>query len=666
MTADRPQYTTKQLQDALNKFYVSGSSSSNNGSSSADENCAHIYGYNDPNHEMSMLQKITATTMLDYSSITTNLSSSSPSIEELLERAKQFHKTNGPILPLQSIIQNKSPSMALAAEFKRASPSKGDIAPHINAGDQACTYYGAGACIISILTEERWFKGSLVDLTNARLKTTAAAAGSNTNKEDDNNTLLRPAILRKDFITTKYQIAEAAASGADTILLIVATTPANILKELINYARSIGMEPLVEVHALIELDVAISCGAKVIGVNNRNLHTFQLDLSQTDKIAEELTKRGLTFHHNDNNNLTTTGNNDNNNDEKRPQITLCALSGMSSSHDVNRYRNVGVGMCLIGESLMRASDPSLAIRGLCLNPIDYEASQSIAGGAYTGGTKLIKVCGITNPNDALVACRSGANLIGVIFAEKSKRKVSVEQAIDIVNAVRKFGERSSRIIIDTIQENSSNTTSPVSTLVAKSHALERAARRPLVVGVFQNQPLDAVKTIVDECGLDLVQLHGNEGMEAANRKNFGGVPALRVIDIELGSDEVNDGGGEKEEKTSSSSSDKTASNILKKVTSDPIAVLLDTSIKGDKHGGGGTGKTFDWTIAESIQSMGLPVIIAGGLTPMNIGEAVGNVRPWGVDVAGGVEASPGVKDHDKVKMFVGGAKKAALEASKGF
>merc|ERR1719416_73080 len=143
-------------------------------------------------------------------------------------------------------------------------------------------------------------------------------------------------------------------------------------------------------------------------------------------------------------------------------------------------------------------------------------------------------------------------------------------------------------------------------------------------------------------------------MEAANSKNFG-VPAMRVVDIELG----NDDRGQK-------SPSATASAILKKVTSDPVAILLDTSIKGDKRGGGGTGKTFDWTIAESIQSMGLPVIIAGGLTPENIGEAVGKVRPWGVDVAGGVEASPGVKDHQKVQKFVCGAKGAAVEASKGF
>eukprot|EP01082_Thalassiosira_pseudonana_P006657 g6082.t1 g6082 contig20:754877-756751(-) len=621
------EYTTSQLQTALQSLY---------GPNASSTTCGHIYGYGDANHEMSVLQKITAATILDVEAYTSSSSSSgdkAPTIDELIETAAEFHRLHGKPLPLQHQIQQTSPSMALAAEFKRASPSKGDIAPHLNAGEQASVYYKAGASVISVLTEGRWFKGSLADLREARLSTTEIADACESGGGDGTT---RPAILRKDFITSRYQIAQAAASGADTVLLIVATTPLDVLKDLILYSRSLNMEPLVEVHALVELDVALEAGAKVLGVNNRNLHTFQLDLANTDKIAGELTKRGLTFHHDQ---CSKGG--------EMPQITLCALSGMSSAHDVGRYRSVGVGMCLIGESLMRASDPSLAIKGLCLNPTDYTASQSTAGGAYTGGTKLIKICGLTQPDDALVACRAGANLLGVIFAEKSKRRVSVEQAKAIVDAVRKFGERSNRVDIETKENGAA-----VSSLVSKSIALERAAIRPSVVGVFQNQPLEFVKEMVEVCGLDLVQLHGSEGMEAANAKNFS-VPALRVVDIELG-------GGSGEGKSAD-----IAAAILEKITSDPIAILLDTSIKGEK-GGGGTGQAFDWTIATSIQNMGLPVIIAGGLTPENIGEAVLNVKPWGVDVAGGVEASAGVKDTEKVEKFVGGAKRAAVEASKGF
>ena len=674
-------YSDEQLRDALNAFYRSSTSAvaaadERDGASSSsstpavmpiisiDACCSHIYGYNNPNHELSMLQKITATTILDYEFKRIKQDQQQfPSIDELLRQAETFHYNHGPIVPFQQIIQEASPCMALAAEFKRASPSKGDIASHpLDAGEQACLYYGAGACVISVLTEGRWFKGSLEDLKSARMRTTTATATASISSY--NHHRRRPAILRKDFITSTYQIAEAAAYGADTILLIVATTPSHILRELIDFSRdTCHMEPLVEVHAVMELDVALEAGARVIGVNNRNLHTFQLDLGQTEKIALELTNRGLRFHHDDS--IITCCGDDETNDGSR-RISLCALSGMSTAQDVERYRKIGVGMCLIGESLMRASDPSLAIRGLCLDPKDFKGLHSSdsggggGGGAYTGGTKIIKVCGITNPTDALVACRSGANLIGVIFAEKSKRKVSIDQATDIVNAVRQFGERSDRVTIQ-VEEDVKNgaNSSPLSTLIGKARALERASRVPLVVGVFQNQPLDAVRNIVEQCGLDMVQLHGSEGMAAANSKNFG-VPALRVVDIELGSSV----GGE-EVGNEMSTSDK-ASAILKQVTSDPIAILLDTSIKGDLSGGG-TGMTFDWTIAESLQNMGLPVIIAGGLTPENISSAVGNVRPWGVDVAGGVESAiPGIKDHAKVEQFVGGAKKAAVEASKGF
>lgn len=469
--------------------------------------------------------------------------------------------------------------------------------------------------------------GGMEDLRRVRLATQEKLGGA------------RPAVLRKDFVTTKYQILEAVASGADSVLLIVAVLPLEILQELILYARSLGIEPLVEVHALCELDVALQADARVIGVNNRNLHTFELDLGQTEKIADELTHRGIEFHPGK--------------ASEKKKVTLCALSGMSNAHDVHRYRSIGVQMCLIGESLMRAADPTVAIQGLCLNPDDYASSLSSAGGAYTSGLKLIKICGLTRVEDALAACRAGANLLGVIFAEKSKRKVGVAEAQQIVDAVRKFGERSDRVVVE-VDSNGNNgeSSSPLSSLVAKSLALERAARRPLVVGVFQNQPLKYIRQMVDECGLDLVQLHGSEGMEAANMTNFG-VPALRVVDIES---------GRSDERLNSS---EIASSIIEKVTADPLAILLDTSIKGAKEGGG-TGVTFDWSIAEAVQSMGLPVIIAGGLTPENVAEAVTGVRPWGIDVAGGVEAEPGRKDLEKLTKFVGGARQAAVEANKGF
>jgi anthranilate synthase/indole-3-glycerol phosphate synthase/phosphoribosylanthranilate isomerase len=539
-----------------------------------------------------------------------------------LEKAKTFAETHGPILNLQQVIQSQSPRMALAAEFKRASPSKGDIAPHLEAGQQAKIYASAGANIVSVLTEPYWFKGSLKDLTEARLET---------NKNG------RPAILRKDFVSDKYMIVEAAASGADTILLIVATLPQFLLKQLIDYSRSLGMEPLVEVHADVELNVALEAGAKVIGVNNRNLHTFQLDLTTTQHVARQLEDKGLQYHH----------------DSKTSDYTVCALSGMSTALDVDRYRSCGVAMCLIGESLMRAVDPSAAIASLCLHPDDFttqNASGAAAGGggAYTRGTKLIKICGITNAEDALAACRAGANLIGVIFVPRSKRCVSPEQAREVVQAVRNFGERSGPSVLSI--PNTGDKALP--RLVAAARALEEAAQKsPMVVGVFQNQSSEFIQEMVATCGLDVVQLHGVEGMAAANVANCG-APAIRVVDIET-------------DPTTGKAATNAAEALLVAVTTDPIAILLDTSIKGNKDGGG-TGVTFDWSIAQQVQNGGLPVIIAGGLTVDNVKDAVGTIRPWGVDVSSGVEASPGKKDLEKVQCFVKNARDAAIEASKGF
>ena len=523
--------------------------------------------------------------------------------------------------------------MCLAAEFKRASPSKGIINPSATASGQAATYAQAGASVISVLTEGRWFQGSLDDLRSARLATTGQSAYPR-----------RPAILRKEFVFGPYQIYEAAAHGADTILLIVAVTPADLLKVLIDTCREVGMEPLVEVHGQSELDVALNAGARVIGVNNRNLHTFQMDLATTDRTAEELTQRGIKFDHHS----------CSEEDDTVPEYVLCSLSGMSSPTDVDRYRQIGVGMCLIGESLMRAADPAAAIAGLCLDPADYEKKMmdtAASGGAYTAGTKIVKVCGITNAEDALVACRAHANLIGVIFAPKSKRCVNVEQASEVVRAVRGFGERSGRV--DVAYPPTVDTMAPIQSLFVKARALEEATRRPLVVGVFQNQPAEFIREMVEKCGVDMVQLHGKEGMAAASR-DICSVPALRAVDIETGHDG-----------TGTVASADAVQKILDAVTPDPAAILLDTSIKGSKEGGG-TGVTFDWSIAEQLQNRGLPVIIAGGLKPDNVEEAVTTTRPWGIDVSSGVEQSPGKKSHEAVQKFVGGAREAAIEASKGF
>lgn len=216
----------------------------------------------------------------------------------------------------------KEESPALLAEIKRASPSKGPIDLQAHAASQAIVYAKAGAAAISILTEPHWFKGSTEDLRNVRL-----AIDSIPN---------RPAVLRKEFIFDNYQILEARLMGADTVLLIVKMLDDDTLTSLYRYSKSLGMEPLVEVNTATEMKRALAIGSKLIGVNNRDLHSFAVDLNTTTSLVQSVPK----------------------------DIILAALSGISSRADVAKYESEGVGAVLVGESLMRASDTTAFVKEL--------------------------------------------------------------------------------------------------------------------------------------------------------------------------------------------------------------------------------------------------------------------------------------------------------------
>ncbi len=209
--------------------------------------------------------------------------------------------------------------IAVIAEVKRASPSKGDIAPGIDAGQQALTYAEAGAGGISVLTEPKWFKGTLQDMRDARNLVDALGE--------------RPGILRKDFIVDEYQVMEARAWGADTVLLIVACLNDASLRGLMDFARELGMEPLVEVNNAAEMERALAAEATFIGINNRDLRDFSVDLGTTDRLAS----------------MAGSG------------VLLAALSGISERADVERFQAAGAGAVLVGESLMRAADPAAKI-----------------------------------------------------------------------------------------------------------------------------------------------------------------------------------------------------------------------------------------------------------------------------------------------------------------
>ena len=199
----------------------------------------------------------------------------------------------------------------------------------------------------------------------------------------------------------------------------------------------------------------------------------------------------------------------------------------------------------------------------------------------------MKICGVTNVADALVAAEAGADMIGLNFYEQSPRYLTLATAVEIARALPPFVLR---------------------------------------VGVFVNPPEALVTRALGECGLSLLQFHGDEPSEFCTQFGLMSVKALRIRDAE-------------------------SLNQLAKFQTD--AFLLDAH---SQNGLGGTGEKFNWDLAIEAQKFGKPIFLAGGLTPENVADAVKQVRPFAVDVSSGVESSPGKKDAAKVRAFIAAAK----------
>jgi indole-3-glycerol phosphate synthase len=211
----------------------------------------------------------------------------------------------------------RRPDVAVIAEVKRSSPAKGALAPIADPAALARDYEAGGASIISVLTEPRWFKGSLADLAAVRQAVTVP-------------------VLRKDFVIGSYQLWEARAHGADMILLIVAALDQNALVSLVERALSIGLVPLVEAHTDSEVVRAVAAGAKVIGVNARDLTTLALDREVFGRLAPLMP----------------------------PGVVKIAESGVRGPRDLLAYAAAGADAVLVGESLVTGKDPRSAVADL--------------------------------------------------------------------------------------------------------------------------------------------------------------------------------------------------------------------------------------------------------------------------------------------------------------
>jgi indole-3-glycerol phosphate synthase len=230
-------------------------------------------------------------------------------IERLAERASVTAR------PRDFAAALRRPGVSIIAEIKRQSPAKGALRLDMDAPTMAATYAGAGASAISVLTDEKYFKGSDADLIAVRRRVDVP-------------------VLRKDFVVSPYQVYEARAIGADALLLIVlALRPAEIV-ELSRLAANLGMAALVEVHTEEELKVALDVGADLIGINNRDLTRMVTNLETTAKLRP----------------LVPAG------------VTLVSESGIRTAEDISWLGDIGVDAALVGESLVTAPDPAVLLQ----------------------------------------------------------------------------------------------------------------------------------------------------------------------------------------------------------------------------------------------------------------------------------------------------------------
>jgi indole-3-glycerol phosphate synthase len=234
-----------------------------------------------------------------------------------LSRVKEIEQSVPEAKDVLGALRNSDGAVKIISEVKRSSPSKGALAQIPDPAALASVYEAGGASVVSVLTEQRRFHGSLADLDAVRAAVDIP-------------------ILRKDFIVTPYQIHEARAHGADLVLLIVAALEQNALVSLLERTRSLGMEALVETHSRLEALRALEAGASIIGVNARNLKTLEVDRSTVEQVIDVI-----------------------------PQdVVAVAESGVSQAHDVFEYAKWGADAVLVGEALVTSGDPYSSIQDM--------------------------------------------------------------------------------------------------------------------------------------------------------------------------------------------------------------------------------------------------------------------------------------------------------------
>lgn len=280
--------------------------------------------------------------------------------------AEALRERFGPRVTLDLAAALSGPGPKVIAEVKRASPSKGDLAPGLDAAACAFEYQDHGAAAVSVLTEPEFFKGSLEDLCAVRSAVSIP-------------------VLRKDFVIDEYQLIEARACGADAVLLIVAALDDERLKALLSGCRALKLSALVEVRSEDELERALYCGARLIGINNRDLSTLAVDPGVALRLAPRAKAAGAV---------------------------VVGESGVESAAGLAALTAAGCDAALVGTALTRSGRPGPVLAKMLGRP---------------AGTR-VKVCGVMRAEDAYVASALGAWAVGLVFVPGTPRALSSEAA----------------------------------------------------------------------------------------------------------------------------------------------------------------------------------------------------------------------------------------------
>ena len=404
-------------------------------------------------------------------------------------------------------------------EVKKASPSKGIIAEHFPYLDIAKEYEVAGAAAISVLTEPDFFKGD-----KKYLQEIASA--------------VKIPVLRKDFIIDEYQIYQAKVWGASAILLICACLDVPMLTKFRELADSLGLSSLVEAHDEHEVQMAIDCGARIIGVNNRNLKDFTVDVQNSVRL------RNLV----------------------QDDVIFVSESGLETPEDIQVLRDNNIGVALMGETFMRS-------------PNKVEKLAYLYGPTYY--TPKVKMCGISKVETIPAVVEAKPDYMGLVFAP-SKRQVTVDQAKTLVEELHKqYGNRYSREEVqcsnDVVQDGAVIGAVHEGTLTSTENASPTLIHQEAIktVGVFVNETLENLVTIATDANLDAVQLHGDEDeafIKALKEKTD--VEVWKAVQIRSSTDA---------EAWIDSSAD---------------MLLFDAYHKDER---GGTGEVFDWSCLDEFE-----------------------------------------------------------------